>query len=300
MPIEPKTCRACHGADLTRTWTGHCRSGHLGEFSAEVSDAWQCRACHSIFIHSGRPYAESNFQEGVYRQSVDGQAGDQRGAYFLRHKDSTLGYLQHIAPSLIWQKDVLDFGCGAGLLIDMIARQARRVVGIDLDENFHRSEDNLDIVRGVDEARRILPQVDTALCFSTIGHLHDVEGILDGLATLVKPGGHLIIGCVNPEDILIKAAPVAYAKVFYRQNYPNCFSASGLRAMMARRGFRHEETKFEQRHGWANFLGHIGISASEPLKAQPLSDELYKALVESQGLSDYMYITFQRDGAAPS
>jgi 2-polyprenyl-3-methyl-5-hydroxy-6-metoxy-1,4-benzoquinol methylase len=285
-------CRAC-GSDAMKTiWVGKSRVGNLGEYSSGDSVAVKCTQCNSVFMHSAESYDVNNFKQGKYRGDVDGVASDKAQAYFHKHLSCTLSYLQKVDPEMICGENILDFGCGAGVLLRMLANYAGRVVGIELDESFHLQEGNVSIVSGFQEATDICKDFDTITCFSTIGHLDNVEEVLAGFKKVLAPGGTIILGMVNPEDILLNAALSSYATIFFRDNYRSFYSNLGLKTLMEKHGLQHYRTDFEQRYGWDNFLGHLGVDRK--LKSN-IDNSMYQSLVEEYGISDYLYMFFRHE-----
>lgn len=106
--------------------------------------------------------------------------------------------------------DVLDIGCGGGLLCEPMRRLGARVTGIDAaEENIrtaahHARESGLDIAY-----RSILPEdlaedmaaqgaaFDLVLNMEVIEHVADVDAFLRASARLVKPGGAMALSTIN-------------------------------------------------------------------------------------------------------
>ena len=102
-------------------------------------------------------------------------------------------------------KDVLEVACGAGLGLEILARQARTVAAGDLDHTNVRlaREASADLanvrVEPLDasdlpfEARSF----DVVLLFEAIYYLPDVERFLCEARRVLRPGGRLLITTVN-------------------------------------------------------------------------------------------------------
>src|SRR5262245_19004491 len=100
-------------------------------------------------------------------------------------------------------RDVLEVGCGTGLLLRRIARFARRTTGVDLSPGMLEKAR----ARGLDvlEASAThLPfphaSFDVACSFKVLAHVHDIRAALAEMAWVVRPGGHMIAEFYNPHS----------------------------------------------------------------------------------------------------
>ena len=114
--------------------------------------------------------------------------------------------------------DVLEAGCGTGLLLDETARVARNTIGLDLSRSMlglaqHRG---LPVVQGSLTALPLPDQsVDLVYSMKVLAHVPPIREALAELARVVRPGGHLLLEFYNPRSLryLAKrmggAAPIA-------------------------------------------------------------------------------------------
>lgn len=104
-------------------------------------------------------------------------------------------------------KQVLDAGCGGGILSEGLAYRGARVTGIDLGEanlkvaRLHASENNLDIdyrhiaVEALAEEKPAA--FDVVTCMEMLEHVPDPASIVMACARLVKPDGHVFFSTLN-------------------------------------------------------------------------------------------------------
>lgn len=98
-------------------------------------------------------------------------------------------------------KDVLEVGCGAGLILRRIAPLADRAVGVDADaEQVGQAVDEgLDVVEGEPTA---LPfdanSFDVVYSFKVLAHLPHTDDAIDEMIRVTRPGGHLLLEFYNP------------------------------------------------------------------------------------------------------
>jgi ubiquinone/menaquinone biosynthesis C-methylase UbiE len=100
--------------------------------------------------------------------------------------------------------DVLEVACGAGLGLEMLARDARRVVAGDV------SASNLAWARRTHDARFPLVRFaaeslpfrngafDLVVMLEAIYYVRDTDRMLDEFARVLRPGGRVVLSSVNP------------------------------------------------------------------------------------------------------
>ncbi len=104
-------------------------------------------------------------------------------------------------------REVLDVGCGGGLLSEGMARRGARVIGIDLAPEalavarLHALESGVAVdyrqetVESLAVARPA--SFDLVTCLEMLEHVPDPAAILQSLARLVRPGGHVVCSTIN-------------------------------------------------------------------------------------------------------
>lgn len=104
-------------------------------------------------------------------------------------------------------RQVLDVGCGGGLLAEGMACRGARVLGIDLAPEalavarLHAIESGLAVEYrqvAVEKLAESAPAgFDVVTCLEMLEHVPDPSAIVTALARLVRPGGHVIISTIN-------------------------------------------------------------------------------------------------------
>ena len=98
-------------------------------------------------------------------------------------------------------KDVLEAGCGTGLVLRGLADGARRAVGVDLSAGMLRSARarGLEVVQGsVTELPFADESFDVACSFKVLAHVERIGDALAEMSRVVRPGGHLVVEFYNP------------------------------------------------------------------------------------------------------
>lgn len=104
-------------------------------------------------------------------------------------------------------KQVVDVGCGGGILAESMARKNAKVTGIDLSDkalkvaDLHGMDSGVQVryekIAAEDLAAREPGQYDVVTCMEMLEHVPDPASIVRACATLVKPGGHVFFSTLN-------------------------------------------------------------------------------------------------------
>ena len=107
----------------------------------------------------------------------------------------------------IFDKKVLDVGCGGGILAESMAREGAHVTGLDMGyeplqvARLHALETGtkLDYVQETVESHaQAHPQhYDVVICMEMLEHVPDPASVIRACAQLVKPGGHVFFSTIN-------------------------------------------------------------------------------------------------------
>jgi 2-polyprenyl-6-hydroxyphenyl methylase/3-demethylubiquinone-9 3-methyltransferase len=116
-----------------------------------------------------------------------------------------LEWINALAP--LAGKNVLDIGCGGGVLSESMARKGAKVTGIDLSKKALKVADLHGLESGVDVRYKHIAaeemaveepgQFDVVTCMEMLEHVPDPASIVRAAATLVKPGGHVFFSTLN-------------------------------------------------------------------------------------------------------
>lgn len=117
-----------------------------------------------------------------------------------------LGWIQGLVP--LQGRQVLDVGCGGGILSDSLARQGAEVLGIDLSTKalkvaqLHALEAATPHVAyqeiSVEELAAARPaSFDVVTCMEMLEHVPSPASVVESCARLVKPGGWVFFSTIH-------------------------------------------------------------------------------------------------------
>jgi len=132
-----------------------------------------------------------------------------------------LDWIARQAP--LADRQVLDVGCGGGILAEAMARQGADVLGIDLAgkslkvAQLHALESGLDKVAYREVAVEALAaerpaSFDVVTCMEMLEHVPDPASVVKACADLVKPGGWVFFSTLNrnPKSFLFAIVGAEY------------------------------------------------------------------------------------------
>lgn len=125
------------------------------------------------------------------------RGGNEPGGYHDLIDDLEVDFVERFARG----RDVLEVGCGTGLLLDRFRAFARSARGVDLSPGMleRARARGLDVTVG---SATDLPfeaeSFDVACSFKVLPHVREIERALAEMARVVRPGGVVIAEFYNP------------------------------------------------------------------------------------------------------
>ena len=137
------------------------------------------------------------YYDGFAARYEDRRDGHDSGGYHDLVDELEVGFVERFGRG----RDVLEVGCGTGLLLRRIAGFARSARGVDLSPGMLEKAR----ARGLDvlEASATdLPfpdgSFDVVCSFKVLAHVRDVGRALAEMARVTRPGGHVLAELYNP------------------------------------------------------------------------------------------------------
>lgn len=102
------------------------------------------------------------------------------------------------------QSNILDIGCGGGILCEGLAHFGAHVTGLDVEPgaikaaNQHAREQNLQINYVCEPVETFNHQTfDAITCLEMLEHVEQPEVVIAAASRLVKPGGYVFLSTIN-------------------------------------------------------------------------------------------------------
>lgn len=133
---------------------------------------------------------------------------DLQGEFKPLHEINPLraDYIQQRANG-VFDKSVIDVGCGGGILSEYLAKQGAHVTGIDMAADslevarLHGLESGVKVnyqqITAEEMALEHANQFDIVTCLEMLEHVPDPASIVRACATMAKPGGHVFFSTLN-------------------------------------------------------------------------------------------------------
>jgi len=116
-----------------------------------------------------------------------------------------LDYVDRRAPLL--DKQVLDVGCGGGILAESMAQRGARVTGIDMGKTplgvaqLHQLESGVEVdyrqITAEALAKEQPASFDVITCMEMLEHVPEPASVIQACQRLVKPGGQVFFSTIN-------------------------------------------------------------------------------------------------------
>jgi len=119
-------------------------------------------------------------------------------------------------------KQVVDIGCGGGILAESMAQQGAQVLGIDLAEKslnvaeLHKLESganvNYQLISAEKLAQEMPAKFDVVTCLEMLEHVPDPQQTVNACTQLCKPGGWVFFSTINknPKSFLFAIIGAEY------------------------------------------------------------------------------------------
>lgn len=163
----------------------------------------------SATLSSESPPRESAERSRAYYDDFStGYERERHRGYHAMLDDLEMAIVEPLAGG----RDVLEVGCGTGLILARLARSAKSARGVDLSPGMleHARKRGLEVSEASATA---LPfpdsSFDVVCSFKVLAHVPDIEQALSEMARVCRPGGQVVAEFYNPQSLRFAAKRLA-------------------------------------------------------------------------------------------
>jgi 2-polyprenyl-3-methyl-5-hydroxy-6-metoxy-1,4-benzoquinol methylase len=282
-------CPHCLIPLAVRVYEGRIRLGQPGKISASDHNIWTCKICGI----AGLEIDSMDYSSDSYRITVDGNQGVTEFPQIHDWEQASL--LRAIGTSGLAGNSVADVGCGGGRFLDLLAGFTRGpTIAIEPAASFH-----LELQRKGHKTFNTTEQaaaewrhsIDLTVSFDVIEHVDDPSVFVRNLKSLSKPGGRIVVGTPNMDQLLLRLMPQEFGAFFFRQVHRWYFTQRSLQLSLESAGLKNIRVRSLQRYDFSNIACWLrdrrptGNGAIDLPRI--LSANLASAL-ESVGMGEYL------------
>lgn len=234
------TCYLCGSSDYKK------REGSVRD-NKEL-DILECNNCSLVFLSNKTHIVENYYENSNISKELtidswlnETENDDKRRYNFVKDK--------------IINKDILDFGSGAGGFLLKAKDISKSVTAIELDEKIinHYKKNNISLIKDIESVKESYYDVITA--FHVVEHLEDPIYILEKLINKLKKEGKLIIEVPNSNDALLTIyKSKAFSHFTYWSPHLFLYNEKTLRLLMKGFNVQIDFIKYLQRYPLSNHL----------------------------------------------
>ena len=155
-------------------------------------------------------------------------------------------------------KELIDVGCGGGILSESLAKAGANVTGIDLAQKsltvarLHSLESQLSInykkIPAEEMAEQYPEHFDVVTCMEMLEHVRDPHSIVRACAQMVKPGGWVFFSTINRNlksflQLIVAAEYILGMVPKGTHNYKQLLKPSELRQTIEQSGLSLRDIK---------------------------------------------------------
>jgi 2-polyprenyl-3-methyl-5-hydroxy-6-metoxy-1,4-benzoquinol methylase len=165
-----------------------------------------------------------------------------------------------LLKQIICNKNILDFGCGAGGFLCKARNYASNVTGIELEERIKEFYKNkIKIYQYLDEVDELF---DVITAFHCIEHVADPANLLAQMSRVLTENGLIVIEVPSADDALLTLyESPAFQKFTYWSQHLYLFNRESLAKLALKAGLKVNAISYYQRYPLSNHLYWLSRSA---------------------------------------
>lgn len=230
-----------------------CQSTLFVERKGRVRDlpdikVLECSECGLVYLSD-----TDHIQPGFYENSGMHEGGGRSIENWLKDTDWDDQRRYEMLKSILPNKKVLDFGCGAGGFLLKVQPFVSEIAGVELELRVHDYWSSR--IPLYEDIAAVKGKYDLVTAFHVLEHVLDPRAVLQELSAKLAPGGRLIVEIPNSEDALLTLFDCAPFQNFtYWSQHLYLFNTNSLQRLAEQAGLRPISVQQYQRYPLSNHL----------------------------------------------
>jgi 2-polyprenyl-3-methyl-5-hydroxy-6-metoxy-1,4-benzoquinol methylase len=291
-------CDIC-GNECHIFYSGDIRDGNFRKIKHNCL-VYECGSCKVQRLDESNCIPSEYYETGEYRKQLNEDLNTNK--LVLEHDQLQFFTLKSFFPGSLRNKSIMDVGCGAGSLLDMLRGISSSQIGIEPTTIFRDAlnKKNYNIYSSLSEAVKYKQNsIDYAFSIQVIEHVKNPKEFLEEIKDLIRPGGKLLISTPNRNDILMTLLKEKFYPFFYRSQHRWYFNEDSLKRCAQISGYKVNKVQYIQRYGMANTLYWLRDKIPNGNKKidgiDNLADSLWQSYLEKTKQSDNIYLELTVD-----
>lgn len=288
-------CRLCGAGTLCTVYSGPIRAAGVDSGGVDGFSILGCTACGVEFLDPFPKDTQAYYSGKDYWEDHHGPV--EVAKLRAKHGPEQRRWFYEVGGETLRNQRVVDFGCGAGIFLDMAKGLASETIGVDLADHFgeHLERHGHQFLH----TSEILADgsVDVAVSFDTLEHVPEPIAFLKDIRRVLKPSGRAFIGLPNQDDFLKKFVP-EYVPFFYHLSHLYYFSAPALEFTFEQAGFTDITIGNVHKYDLTNMLAwahdHKGVGTPGSDVFDCYTEEAWRSNLERQGIASHLYAVVRK------
>jgi len=278
-------CEIC-GGTFNEIYSGTIRDGAYGGCKSHAI-IYECTDCKVQRLREEDCIPDEFYETGQYRKQLEESLESKKA--IIEQDRMWRHTLQELPLKYLRNANIIDVGCGAGSLLDMLKNVSSSQIGIEpctpylesLAERGYKVYPS--VSKAIEDGERM---IDYGFSIQVIEHVKNPVEFLKEIRKLINPQGRLLISTPNRNDILMTLLKDKFYQFFYRTQHRWYFDEYSVIKCAELAGFTVKNVKFVHRYGMANTLYWLRDGKPQgnlPMEGiDNMQDALWKASLEKK------------------
>ena len=281
-------CSICNSDKFEIGFNGQVRTGGASSEYNTTAKVFKCQNCGVEILD-----IEKSANDNYWAEKVDSVS--KQNIYNKYDWEQEL-WLSKIGLNSFRDKEVLDFGCGHGIFLDLLENVASNTYGVERDKelftDFYGKKSH-QVFESLGELSD--NSIDIIVSFDVIEHIESPKEIISELYRVLKPNGKVYIGVPNQTDFL-KELEETYLPFFYHEAHVLYFNEESLSTLIQQKPFNIQSIQYLHKYNIYNMINWIKEKkpTGNPNIVQPFDksfDTIYKNYLEDRKVSSHLLVS---------